>query len=196
MGEKRLKHGSKKDFQEQSKDEPPSRSAARLKPFIERGIANGIFQDDSSVVAMFKAKASDPTLKETLSSLGGLKSEIGQAFITDIVLTDLTSILRQKRYTAHMKVWEVSHNTVGLLQATQEVCATSLTKSLLKMVMKRWIPHCSPCRYGIAKRPLATMLSVMEFIPLRFHAKINNLVLDLKPLVWIDEVCTGRIRPC
>ena len=92
----------------------PPVAAARLKPFIERGIANGIFQDDSSVVAMFKAKASDPTLKETLSSLGGLKSEIGQAFITDIVLTDvMTSILRQKRYTAHMKVWEVSHNTVG-----------------------------------------------------------------------------------
>lgn len=91
----------------------PPVAAARLKPFIERGIANGIFSDDSAVVSMFKTKAQDPTLKETLQSLGGLKSEVGQAFLTDIVLTDLTAILRQKRYTAHMKVWEVSHSTIG-----------------------------------------------------------------------------------
>tara|TARA_R110000803_G_scaffold107958_8_gene176198 strand:- start:2784 stop:4067 length:1284 start_codon:yes stop_codon:yes gene_type:complete len=101
----------------------PPVAAARLKPFIDRGIANGIFTDDSAVVNMFKAKAQDPTLKETLSSLGGLKSEVGQAFLTDIVLTDLTAILRQKRYTAHMKVWEVSHNTVGAASGTpRAVC--------------------------------------------------------------------------
>lgn len=101
----------------------PPVASKRLKPFIERGIANGIFSDDSSVVAMFKAKATDPSLKETLDSLGGLKSEIGQAFITDIVLTDLTSILRQKRYTAHMKVWDISHNTVGVASGNpRQVC--------------------------------------------------------------------------
>ncbi len=96
-----------------SKTSLPPVAASRLKPFIERGIANGIFNDEKPVVEMFKNKANDPELKETLSALGGLKSEVGQAFLTDIVLTDLTSILRQKRYTAHMKVWEVSHNTVG-----------------------------------------------------------------------------------
>ena len=104
---------SKKKTNAAKKSNLPPVAAARLKPFIDRGIANGIFNDDSAVVGMFKAKAQDPTLKETLQSLGGLKSEVGQAFLTDIVLTDLTAILRQKRYTAHMKVWEVSHSTIG-----------------------------------------------------------------------------------
>lgn len=103
----------KKKTNAAKKSNLPPVAAARLKPFIDRGIANGIFSDDSAVVSMFKAKAQDPTLKETLQSLGGLKSEVGQAFLTDIVLTDLTAILRQKRYTAHMKVWEVSHSTIG-----------------------------------------------------------------------------------
>jgi len=104
---------SKKRTPASKKSNLPPVAAARLKPFIERGIANGIFNDDSAVVSMFKTKAQDPTLKETLQSLGGLKSEVGQAFLTDIVLTDLTAILRQKRYTAHMKIWEVSHSTIG-----------------------------------------------------------------------------------
>lgn len=104
---------SKKRTPASKKSNLPPVAAARLKPFIDRGIANGIFNDDSAVVQMFKNKAQDPSLKETLQSLGGLKSEIGQAFLTDIVLTDLTAILRQKRYTAHMKVWEVSHSTIG-----------------------------------------------------------------------------------
>ena len=103
----------KKKTSAAKKSNLPPVAAARLKPFIERGIANGIFSDDSAVVQMFKSKAQDPALKETLQSLGGLKSEVGQAFLTDIVLTDLTAILRQKRYTAHMKVWEVSHSTIG-----------------------------------------------------------------------------------
>jgi len=114
---------SNKTSKTSTKTNLPPIASKRLKPFIERGIANGIFSDDSSVVAMFKAKATDPSLKETLDSLGGLKSEIGQAFITDIVLTDLTSILRQKRYTAHMKVWDISHNTVGVASGNpRQVC--------------------------------------------------------------------------
>ncbi len=91
----------------------PPTAQKRLAPFIERGIANGIFKDASPVVTMFNNKANDPTLKETVDSLGGMASEVAQAFLTDIVLTDLTSILRQKRYTAHVQVWSVSHNTVG-----------------------------------------------------------------------------------
>lgn len=91
----------------------PPTAQKRLQPFIERGIANGIFKDATPVVQMFNNKANDPSLKETVDSLGGLGSEIAQAFLTDIVLTDLTSILRQKRYVAHVQVWSVSHNTVG-----------------------------------------------------------------------------------
>jgi len=91
----------------------PPTAAKRLAPFIERGIANGIFKDATPVVAMFNNKAQDASLKETVDSLGGVASEVAQAFLTDIVLTDLTSILRQKRYTAHVQIWSVSHNTVG-----------------------------------------------------------------------------------
>ena len=101
VGEKRLKHGGEKDFQEQSKDEPPSRSNGGEIETIhwawnrQRYLPRRFFGRSH-----VQGKGFNPTLKETLSSLGGLKSEIGQAFITDIVLTDLTSILRQKRYTA------------------------------------------------------------------------------------------------
>lgn len=106
-----------------SKSNLPPVAHARLKPYIERGIANGIFHDDSSVVAMFKAKATDPSLKDTLASLGGIKSEMGQVFLTDIVLTDLTAILKQKRYTAHMEVLEISHNTIGAASGNpRQVC--------------------------------------------------------------------------
>ena len=59
-------HGKQEDFQDQQEEQPPPVAAKRLKPFIDRGIANGIFADDSSVVAMFKAKATDASLKETL----------------------------------------------------------------------------------------------------------------------------------
>ena len=91
----------------------PPTAEKRLRPFIERGIANGIFKDASPVIDMFNRKAADATLKETVDSLGGPASEIAQAFLTDIVLTDLTSILRQKRYTAHVQIWSCTHNTVG-----------------------------------------------------------------------------------
>ena len=91
----------------------PPTASKRLMPFIERGIANGIFKDASPVVDMFNRKSHDASLKETIDSLGGLASEVAQAFLTDIVLTDLTSILRQKRYAAHVQVWSVSHSTIG-----------------------------------------------------------------------------------
>ncbi len=50
---------SKKTSKTSKKNSLPPIAAKRLKPFIDRGIANGIFADDSSVVAMFKAKATD-----------------------------------------------------------------------------------------------------------------------------------------
>lgn len=91
----------------------PPTAEKRLRPFIERGIANGIFTDQKPVVEMFHRKVKDAELKETIDSLGGAGSEIAQQFITDIVLTDLTSILRQKRYLAHVQIMEVRHSTVG-----------------------------------------------------------------------------------
>ena len=91
----------------------PPTAEKRLRPFIVRGIENGIFTDETPVVEMFKRKANDPELKETIDSLGGRGSEIAQQFLTDIVLTDLTSILRQKRYTAHVQVFEVRHSVIG-----------------------------------------------------------------------------------
>jgi len=85
----------------------------RLKPFIERGIANGIFVDDSPVITLWRSKAKDPQHEKVIKDLGGLKNEVAQNFVTDTVLVDLSAILRKKRYSAHLDVWEVNHRTVG-----------------------------------------------------------------------------------
>lgn len=91
---------------------PPVAEKA-LRPFIEKGIANGIFKDDKQVVEMFKRKAADASLKETIDTLGGLKSQTAQSFLADIVRVDLSAILRQRRYTAHLDIWQVQHRVVG-----------------------------------------------------------------------------------
>lgn len=92
----------------------PKYAEKRLRPFIDSGISKGIFTDDSTVIQLFANFAKDPTNKPQIDALGGMKSEIAQSFVTDAVLIDLTSILRQKRYTAHVDVFEVSHRTVGI----------------------------------------------------------------------------------
>jgi len=92
----------------------PKYAEKRLRPFIDSGISKGIFTDDSAVIRLFANFAKDPTNKPQIDALGGMKSEIAQSFVTDAVLIDLTSILRQKRYTAHVDVFEVAHRTVGI----------------------------------------------------------------------------------
>mgnify|MGYP003655950227 CR=1 FL=1 len=92
----------------------PKYAEKRLRPFIESGISKGIFTDDSTVIQLFAKFAKDPTNKPQIDALGGMKSELAQSFCTDAVLIDLTSILRQKRYTAHIDLYEVSHRTVGI----------------------------------------------------------------------------------
>jgi hypothetical protein len=91
----------------------PSTASRRLKPFIDKGIANGVFVDDSTVVNLWRSKAQDGQFKENIAQLGGLKNELAQNFVTDLVLVDLSSILRRKRYNAHLDIWEVNHRTVG-----------------------------------------------------------------------------------
>jgi hypothetical protein len=91
---------------------PPVAEKA-LRPFIDKGIANGIFKDDKQVVEMFKRKSQDPALKDTIDTLGGIKSQTAQSFLADIVRVDLSAILRQRRYTAHLDIWQVQHRTVG-----------------------------------------------------------------------------------
>ena len=86
----------------------------RLRPYIDKGIANGIFVDDSPIVSLWKTKAKDPQHEKVIKDLGGLKQEVAQNFVTDTVLVDLSAILRKERYTAHLEVWEVKHTTVGL----------------------------------------------------------------------------------
>lgn len=179
---------AKKTSKSKAKTNLPPIAAARLKPFIERGIANGIFQDDSSVVAMFKAKASDPSLKETLSSLGGLKSEIGQAFITDIVLTDLTSILRQKRYTAHMKVWEVSHNTVGAASGNPR----SVCNIFGQVVVEDGDEEMDSALFSMSLWDSEAAIGDDVERDGVYSASVscknlNNLVLDLKPLAGLTK---------
>lgn len=96
-----------------SKSALPKTAATRLKPFIEKGISNGVFVDDSTVVNLWRTKAQDGQFKENIQQLGGIKNELAQNFVTDLVLVDLSSILRRQRYTAHLDIWEVNHRTVG-----------------------------------------------------------------------------------
>ena len=92
----------------------PPTASRRLKPFIEKGIENGVFVDDSTVVNLWRTKAQDGQFKENISQLGGIKNELAQNFVTDLVLVDLSAILRRQRYTAHLDIWEVNHRTVGI----------------------------------------------------------------------------------
>ena len=92
----------------------PPIAKKRLQPYIERGITNGVFTDASPVVNLWNNKVKDSGLKETIEQLGGMGSEVAQQFLTDVVLTDLTAILRQKAITAHVEVWECNHRTVGV----------------------------------------------------------------------------------
>tara|TARA_Y100000004_G_scaffold33510_3_gene35556 strand:- start:3725 stop:5023 length:1299 start_codon:yes stop_codon:yes gene_type:complete len=101
----------------------PAIAEKRLMPYIERGIQNGVFSDAEPVVELFRRKATEDGLKETIDTLGGMKSEMAQRFVTDCVLTDLSAILRQKRYLAHMEIWEVAHRTVGIAKGNpRPVC--------------------------------------------------------------------------
>ena len=96
-----------------SKSALPKTAATRLKPFIEKGIANGVFVDDSIVVNLWRTKAQDGQFKEQIQQLGGIKNELAQNFVTDLVMVDLSAVLRRQRYTAHLDIWEVNHRTVG-----------------------------------------------------------------------------------
>jgi len=91
----------------------PETAAKRLKPFIDRGIENGIFTDASVVTKLYFDKAASDELKENVDTFGGADQPIAQNYITDAVLVDLTSILRQKRYTANLDIWEINHRTMG-----------------------------------------------------------------------------------
>jgi hypothetical protein len=92
----------------------PATAKKRLKPYVDRGISNGIFADAKPVQEMFWRKARDPALATTIDELGGIDAEPAQQFVTETVLVDLSAILRQKRYTAHLEIWEVAHRTVGM----------------------------------------------------------------------------------
>lgn len=113
MAKKTGKTGSKK---------LPAKVAAKLKPFIDKGIANGLWEDASTVTEMFGTKIKDDRLKDTLIQLGGVKTEIGQMFIADALLVDLSAILRQKRYNAHIEVWEVDHRTIPTAGGDRQLC--------------------------------------------------------------------------
>jgi len=90
----------------------PKQAAARLSPYVQRGIEKGMWNDDSTVVDLFNTKAADPSLQDTIESLGGAGSDIAVQFVTDAVLVDLTDILRRTPYEAHLEIWEVNHAVI------------------------------------------------------------------------------------
>lgn len=83
----------------------PKSVQSRLQPFIDKGIQNGIFQDAKPVVALYRRKAKE--LKDTVTELGGMKNSNAQRFVANCVLTDLSAMLRQKSFVAHIDVWSV-----------------------------------------------------------------------------------------
>lgn len=83
----------------------PKSVQSRLQPFIDKGIQNGIFSDEQPVVALYRRKAQE--LKETVTELGGMKNANAQRFVANCVLTDLSAMLRQKSYMAHLDIWSV-----------------------------------------------------------------------------------------
>tara|TARA_R110000744_G_scaffold1725_3_gene6221 strand:+ start:24386 stop:25573 length:1188 start_codon:yes stop_codon:yes gene_type:complete len=92
----------------------PKSAQKRLMPFVKSGIEKGLWSDNSTVSELWNNHASDDKHSKIIKDLGGIKSETAQNFVTDSVLIDLSSILRQRRYLAHVDIWEVSHRTVGL----------------------------------------------------------------------------------
>jgi len=80
----------------------PKAVKARLQPFVDKGIQNGIFQDAKPVAQMFKRKADE--MKDTVAELGGIKNANAQRFVANCVMTDLSAMLRTKSYTAHMQI--------------------------------------------------------------------------------------------
>tara|TARA_R110002050_G_scaffold7274_2_gene28423 strand:+ start:29720 stop:30895 length:1176 start_codon:yes stop_codon:yes gene_type:complete len=92
----------------------PKSAQKRLMPFVKSGVEKGLWSDTSTVSELWNNHANDDKHSKIINDLGGLKSETAQNFITDSVLIDLSSILRQRRYLAHVDIWEVSHRTVGL----------------------------------------------------------------------------------
>jgi len=112
-----------KDMAQQAKA-LPAPAKKRLKPYIDRGITNGIFVDAKPVAEMYHRKAADPSLAATIDDLGGPKAAPAQQFITETVLVDLSAILRQKKFNGHIEVWEIQHRIVGVASGNpRPLCA-------------------------------------------------------------------------
>jgi len=81
----------------------PKSVKQRLQPFIDKGVQNGIFKDEQPVALMFKKKAQE--LKDSIADLGGIKTASAQRFVANCIMSDLSSMLRQKSYVAHLDIW-------------------------------------------------------------------------------------------
>ena len=123
---------SKSRKKSKPKSELPGPVEKRLKPFIEKGIREGIFTDESVAVTLWKNALDNPSLKDTIEECGGADSPTGQGFVADAVVMDLTSIMRQKRYDAHMEVWEVNHRTIGLAKGQPRPACFILGQAVLE----------------------------------------------------------------
>ena len=166
----------------------PAVAEKRLRPYIEKGISKGIFSDATPVVEMFKRTAKQPDLVQTIKDLGGMKSEIAQDFITDAVMIDLTSILRQKKYTSHMEIWEKSNRSFPKADGTiRHAC----------FIMGQTVIHDN----GAAMEPAIFRMALWEnevaladdivrgeqYVSEVACRNLNLEILDLKPLGGMSE---------
>jgi hypothetical protein len=155
----------------------PKSVQSRLQPFIDKGIQNGIFSDEKPVVALYRRKAQE--LKETVVELGGMKNANAQRFVANCVLTDLSAMLRQKSYMAHLDIWSVDSRMTRTGRAMANVFGqviiedgdSTMDSALFKMSL--WDEDAS----------LADDLSGgLQYVASISCKNLDREILDLRPL--------------
>tara|TARA_B110000858_G_scaffold117915_2_gene134496 strand:+ start:8273 stop:9454 length:1182 start_codon:yes stop_codon:yes gene_type:complete len=169
----------------------PKSVQSRLQPFIDKGVQNGIFADEQPVALMFKRKAQE--LKDTVAELGGIRTTNAQRFVANCVMTDLSAMLRQKSYTAHMEVWKVESRMTRTGRAMANLFGSvvvedgdsTMAPALFKMGL--WDEDASLADDIDMNRTYTAAISCRD---------LDRDILDLRPLsgmtVFIEEEYEGH----
>jgi len=169
----------------------PKSVKQRLQPFIDKGVQNGIFKDEQPVALMFKKKAEE--LKDSIADLGGIKTASAQRFVANCIMSDLSSMLRQKSYVAHMDIWSCESRILRNGRAMANIFGSvviedgdsTMTPALFKM--------------GLWDNDAALADDIVQGGTYSAAVSCRNLdldILDLRPLsgmtVFVEEEFDGH----
>ena len=169
----------------------PKSVKQRLQPFIDKGVQNGIFRDEQPVALMFKKKAEE--LKDSIADLGGIKTASAQRFVANCIMSDLSSMLRQKSYVAHMDIWSCESRILRNGRAMANIFGSvviedgdsTMTPALFKM--------------GLWDNDAALADDIVQGGTYSAPVSCRNLdldILDLRPLsgmtVFVEEEFDGH----